>query len=43
VGRLRGETHRYQVAIVAEGDLIFAFATVVVLIREGHGYHAKHN
>jgi hypothetical protein len=42
VGLLRWFAHRYRVAIVAEGDLLLAFATPLLLFREGHGYHGQH-
>src|SRR5215211_301388 len=38
----RGFAHRYQVAIVAEGHLLLARATFVVLFREGHCCHGQH-
>ena len=40
VGILGGCAYRYRVAVVAEGDLILAFATSLLLFGEGHGYHA---
>ena len=40
VGRLRGCSHRYRVAFVAEGDLLLA--TSLLLFREGHGNQGQH-
>ena len=42
VGLLRGFAHRYDVAIVAEGNLLLALVTSVFLFREGHSCHGQH-